>query len=140
MRKGDKEVADRGFLVDNRWANDENTVARVQFLKNLCLSSFAPLDEMTERVDCPKCGKSCKYYCCNCIESVVKSGLPKLNLPLKVTVIKHPKEKVSKSSILPVKLLAHNQVEILSTLEVPVLRESDNFDEVVLLFPGDQAK
>jgi len=71
---------------------------------------------------------------------VTKSKIPKIKLPLQVTVISHPKEKVSKSSILPAKLVAPDDVEIISTTEVPVLRDNDNFDEVVLLFPGDNAK
>jgi len=31
---------------------------------------------------------------------------PKLDLPVQVTVISHPKEKVSKSSIIPAKIIA----------------------------------
>ena len=55
-------------------------------------------------------------------------------------MISHPKEKTSKSSILPAKLVAPDDVEILCTTEVPVLRDNDNYDEVVLLFPGESAK
>lgn len=63
---------------------------------------------------------------------------PHLRLPIQVTVICHPKEKVSKSSILPAKLVAPEDVEILSTTEVPAFKEPT--DEIVLLFPGDDAK
>ena len=63
---------------------------------------------MTERAKCPKCGKSMKFYCYDCIIPVTKSPCPKLDLPLDVTVIAHPKEKVSKSSILPAKIVAPN--------------------------------
>ncbi len=93
---------------------------------------------MTERVLCPNCKKSCKYYCCNCLLPVTKSKIPKLNLPIKVTVICHPKEKVSKSSILPAKLLAPDDVEIIQSTEAP--KFDDNYDQTVLLFPGDDAK
>lgn len=63
---------------------------------------------------------------------------PKLKLDLKVTVVCHPMEKKSKSSIIPAKLVAPDDVTILSTTEVPAFEEPD--DEIVLLFPGDNAQ
>ena len=48
---------------------------------------------------------------------------PQLELPVKVTVISHPKEKVSKSSILPAKIVSPTTVEILSTTDVPKFAE-----------------
>jgi len=52
-------------------------------------------------------------------------------------VISHPKEKVSKSSIVPAKIIAPTTVDVHSTTEVPEFSESH--DEIVLLFPGDEA-
>ncbi len=52
-------------------------------------------------------------------------------------MISHPKEKVSKSSIIPAKVIAPTTVDVLSTTEVPEFSESH--DEIVLLFPGDDA-
>jgi hypothetical protein len=104
-------------------------------LKNLQLASFDPFLKLSGRVECKLCKKSCKFYCCNCIESCVDQ--PTMKLPIKVTVISHPKEKVSKSSIIPAKLVAPDDVTILSTTEVPAWTESN--DEIVLLFPGDTA-
>ncbi len=130
-----KPEAEGGFQIDRRWTNEQEAQDRLQFLKNLKLSSFAPLEKMVGRVECPKCKKSCKFYCCKCIESVVEA--PLIDLPVKVTVICHPKEKVSKSSILPAKIVAPTSVEILSTTEVPEFSEA--LDEIVLLFPGDEA-
>jgi len=63
---------------------------------------------------------------------------PRLRLPIKVTVISHPKEKVSKSSIIPAKVVASEDVEILQTTEVPAFSEPT--DEIVLLFPADDAR
>lgn len=37
---------------------------------------------------------------------VVEEGVPNLALPVKVTVISHPMEKKSKSSIIPAKIIA----------------------------------
>lgn len=55
--------------------------------------------------------------------------------------MRHPKEKISKSSIVPSKILAPDHVEIKHELEItPILGDSDPFDSVVLLFPTDDAK
>jgi hypothetical protein len=72
---------------------------------------------------------------------MVEQGVPKLSLPVKVTVISHPKEKKSKSSIIPAKILAPDDVEIIHTVEdIPVLREEgESYDSTVVLFPADNA-
>jgi hypothetical protein len=71
-----------------------------------------------------------------------KEGVPELELPVKVTVISHPKEKKSKSSIIPAKIIAPNDVDIIHTIDdIPTLRqEGESFDSVVLLFPAENAK
>jgi len=48
---------------------------------------------------------------------VVEEGVPNLPLPVKVTVISHPMEKKSKSSIIPAKIIAPNDVEIHHTVD-----------------------
>ena len=54
--------------------------------------------------------------------------------------MRHPKEKISKSSIVPSKIISPDQVEIKHELEVsPILKEGEPFDSVVLLFPTDDA-
>jgi hypothetical protein len=58
-------------------------------------------------------------------------------LPIKVTVIAHPKEKVSKSSIIPAKILAP-AVEIHQTTEVTSEMIPDP-ETTVVLFPADKA-
>lgn len=63
---------------------------------------------------------------------------PQLNLPIKVTVVTHPNEK-KKSSIVPAKVLARDDIDIMFThTEVPKFTEAN--DEIVLLFPGNDAK
>lgn len=131
-----KPEGEGGFHVDTRWAKEDDTEDRLKFLKNLKLSPFTALEKLEGRVPCPKCKKSCKFYCWNCIESMVET--PNLKLPIKVTVISHPMEKKSKSSILPAKLVAPDDVQVLSLTEVPAFEEAE--DEIVLLFPGDHAK
>jgi hypothetical protein len=54
--------------------------------------------------------------------------------------LRHPKEKISKSSIVSSKIIAPDHVEIRHELEIqPFLKEGDPFDSVVLLFPTDDA-
>jgi DTW domain-containing protein YfiP len=55
--------------------------------------------------------------------------------------IRHPKEKISKSSIVPSKIIAPDHVEIKHELDVsPIRRDDDPYDSVVLLFPTDDAQ
>jgi DTW domain-containing protein YfiP len=73
---------------------------------------------------------------------IKEHGVPRMRLPIKVTVISHPKEKKSKSSIIPAKIIAPEDVEIIHTVEdIPtLLEEGDSYDSTVLLFPAEDAK
>ena len=70
-----------------------------------------------------------------------KTEVPRLDLPVDVTIIRHPKEKRSKSSVIPSAIIAPENVEILHAIEVPdqTLKYGDDPDAVVLMFPSDQA-
>jgi hypothetical protein len=57
-------------------------------------------------------------------------------LPVDVLIIRHPKEKRSKSSVIPSAIIAPKQVEILHTIEVP---EELVTEDTVLMFPSDTA-
>ena len=59
---------------------------------------------------------------------------PSLDLPVNFFVVKHPKEKIGKSSIIASKIIGGSKVEILSQLEFP-----DFDDTTVLLFPSEEA-
>ena len=62
--------------------------------------------------------------------------VPTMDLPVKVTVIRHPKEKRSKSSVIPSQILAPKDVEIIHSIEVP---EHLTAEKTVLMFPSDDA-
>jgi len=67
--------------------------------------------------------------------------VPRIQLPIDVTVLRHPKEKISKSSIVPSKIISPDQVEIRHDMEIPpMIKDDEPFDSVVLLFPTDDAK
>ena len=60
---------------------------------------------------------------------------PSLELPVKFAVVKHPKEKIGKSSIIASKIISQDKVEILSQLEFPDF----DYDSTLLLFPDNSA-
>ena len=62
-------------------------------------------------------------------------GCPKLDYPLNFLVVKHPKEKIGKSSIMASKVLAPDHVTIHSELEAPEF----DFESTILLFPDEEA-
>ena len=116
-----------GFVVDQRWQKgetaDDGNSERVSFLKKLKLASFAPLDALKEREPCQGCQRMCKFYCYQCMVAVggYEADMPKLDLPVKVTILSHPKEKKSKSSAIPVKILAQEHIDFVSAIEAPDL-------------------
>ena len=54
--------------------------------------------------------------------------------------IRHPKEKISKSSIVPSKIIAPDNVTIEHFMDAPLLRApEEDYDSVVILFPSADA-
>ena len=81
-----------------------------------------------------------KYYCYKCLRPVGDYDIPIMNLPVKVTILSHPKEKKSKSSVVPAKILAPDHVEFVSQVDAPdFLADGSTADEVAVLFPGESA-
>lgn len=64
--------------------------------------------------------------------------MPRVFLPLKVSVLQHPKEKPEQSSINSAKIFAPEQVEIYKTKEITEIKLDPN--DTVLLFPREDAK
>ena len=62
-------------------------------------------------------------------------GCPKLDLPINFLVVKHPKEKIGKSSIMASRVLAPDHVTIHSDLEPPKF----DTESTILLFPDEDA-
>ena len=84
-----------------------------------------------------------KYYCfqCFCAVGDYDENIPKLDLPVNVTILSHPKEKKSKSSVVPVKIIAPEFVDFVTSNEAPDLLDQTDLeaDQVAILFPGDDA-
>jgi hypothetical protein len=119
-KKGDEE-----YKVEEpdlkRQKKDEPAKEQL-YLEKLKLASFDALNELSEtRRECPKCKQSRKYFCYDCYIPINEdlSKVPRIQLPINVTVLRHPKEKISKSSIVPSKIISPDQVEIRHDMEIP---------------------
>ena len=100
------------------------------YLSKMKFSSFEPMIKQ-DRKKCPKCSAMRMYYCYGCHIPLVK-GTPSLKLPIDFLVVKHPKEKMGKSSIIASKVLAPDNVQIHNSLEPPEF----DYDRTIFLFPG----
>ncbi|PRD23235.1 UNVERIFIED_CONTAM: DTW domain-containing protein 1 [Trichonephila clavipes] len=98
-------------------------------------SSF--LDSISARGTCPACKRSRKYYCYTCYVPVkeVSERLPKVSLPIKIDIIKHPKEVDGKSTSAHAAVLAPDDVKIYNYPDFP----SYENEKVLLIFPGKSA-
>ena len=66
--------------------------------------------------------------------------MPRLDLPVKVTLLSHPKEKKSKSSVMPMKLLSPDKVDYVSSAEAPdFLTDGTDPNDIAVLFPSEDA-
>uniref|UniRef100_A0A0G4IG95 tRNA-uridine aminocarboxypropyltransferase 1 n=1 Tax=Chromera velia CCMP2878 TaxID=1169474 RepID=A0A0G4IG95_9ALVE len=131
--KGLKETGDlKGGSED---LDADESCAFIDF-SSLKLTSFEPLLQRKEREKCATCGKTQKYYCYRCMAPVGSTdGFPSVDLPLKVLVIRHPKEKPGKSSAIPMRILAPRHVEIHDFPKIPDV----DLSSTVLLFPSEDA-
>ncbi|CAG9314955.1 unnamed protein product [Blepharisma stoltei] len=115
-----------------REAHDEHLLERLE------LASFEPLENATNRQKCPKCDRNRKYYCYDCCIGLTPD-IPKVVLPLQVHILKCIKEARSKSSAVPIKVLAPDHSEVIGCLgedrSVP-----EYPDTAVLVFPGENAR
>jgi len=104
------------------------------------ISSHDPLEGLC-RSKCPGCQASRMYFCYKCylfVETLDESKMPKVKLPIKVDVVKHPNEKDGKSTAVHAAMLAREDVTIYTYPSMPDYR---NFkQDVVLLYPSDEAK
>lgn len=95
------------------------------------------LEDTCGRGSCPKCNKSRKYYCYNCYVAIaeISHRLPLLCLPVKIDIIKHPKEVDGKSTSAHAAVLAPSDVKVYTYPDIPCY---DN-EEVLLIFPSKSA-
>jgi len=108
--------------------------------KGMIISSHAPLEGL-KRSKCPGCQASRMYFCYKCylyVETLDVSKIPKVKLPLKIDIVKHPNEKDGKSTAVHAKMLAKEDVNIYTYPSMPDYRNLK--EDVVLLYPSNEAK
>lgn len=107
-------------------------------LQNLHLASHEVLEraQTAGRSKCSKCSGSRMFYCYTCcsLVGVSQEEIPKVKLPLKIDIIKHPNETDGKSTAVHAKLIAPDDVSIYTYPCIP--EYEDKRHEVVLVFPG----
>eukprot|EP01104_Vermistella_antarctica_P017808 TRINITY_DN6389_c0_g1_i1.p1 TRINITY_DN6389_c0_g1~~TRINITY_DN6389_c0_g1_i1.p1 ORF type:complete len:308 (+),score=64.82 TRINITY_DN6389_c0_g1_i1:125-1048(+) len=101
------------------------------------ISSADVLYRTQDRSQCSQCGSTTKYYCVTCPRFLgPRDDFPLLNLPIKLDIIHHPTEKISKSTAVHASLLAPDHVRMLEFPdEVPEYSEEDT----LLLYPKEGA-
>ncbi|XP_023669809.2 tRNA-uridine aminocarboxypropyltransferase 1 [Paramormyrops kingsleyae] len=92
--------------------------------------------QMTGRSKCPKCNGSRMFYCYTCFSlvGVNQDEVPKIKLPVKIDIIKHPHETDGKSTAAHAKLIAPDDVTVYTYPCIPEY-ENERYN-VVLVFPG----
>ncbi|XP_034757825.1 tRNA-uridine aminocarboxypropyltransferase 1-like [Acipenser ruthenus] len=107
-------------------------------LQNLHLASHEVLEraQTAGRSKCSKCSGSRMFYCYTCcsLVGVGQEEIPKVKLPLKIDIIKHPNETDGKSTAVHAKLISPDDVSIYTYPCIP--EYEDKRHEVVLVFPG----
>ncbi|XP_033842496.1 tRNA-uridine aminocarboxypropyltransferase 1 [Periophthalmus magnuspinnatus] len=110
-----------------------------QPLQSLKLASHEVLEQAQQkgRLKCAKCGGSRMFFCYTCcsLVGVGPQDVPRVKLPVKIDIIKHPNETDGKSTAIHAKILAPDDVNIYT---YPCIPEYDQ-DKVVLVFPGPKA-
>ncbi|XP_061172718.1 tRNA-uridine aminocarboxypropyltransferase 1-like [Saccostrea echinata] len=106
--------------------------------QSLKISSSEFLNSLQDRSICPKCLKSRKFYCYNCFVPVkgTEDRIPKVKLPLKIDIIKHPNECDGKSTSAHAAVLAPDDVHVYT---YPCIPEYPDQSKVVLVFPGKKS-
>lgn len=104
------------------------------YLETMNFDSFEPLREIKGRIKCPKCSSNRKFYCYACYVPLARD-VPQIKLPVDFTILKHPGEKMGKSSIIASKVIAPDNVTIHNSLEI----NDFDYDNTILLFPTEES-
>lgn len=116
---------------------EENPFAKLSLSSQVCLF------ELDKRSKCTSCGKSTKYYCQNCAEPChqIMGKVPKVPLPIKITILKHQSELNSKITAVHSKLIAPDDVDLVTIKGQSEIEKLEALDHEynVVLFPHERA-
>ncbi|KAG1665119.1 DTW domain-containing protein 1 [Nymphon striatum] len=98
-----------------------------QFLDDLQIRSTSALDRFDARTLCPICKKSRMFYCYSCYIPVpeIKHLVPKVKLPVKIDIIKHPYEIDGKSTACHAVMISPNDIKIHIFPEIPNYKDKN---------------
>ncbi|KAJ2453458.1 hypothetical protein EV183_002211 [Coemansia sp. RSA 2336] len=113
--------------------------AEVYDIDALNVDARPVLDKCTGRVSCSSCGKSVKYFCYFCARPIaeIEDKVPQIQLPFKLDVIKHAKELEGKSTAIHAKIVAPQDVNIITYADDCL--DGVDVQNMALLFPGPEA-
>lgn len=102
------------------------------------ISDFSFLDSVSAREPCHVCGKTFKFFCYKCHLPVagIRDRIPSVKLPLKLEIIKHPKEVEGKSTAVHAAVIAPEDTTVRIWPDIPLYDK----DKVLLVFPCDTSK
>lgn len=105
---------------------------------HLKIASFDLLHRVSKRSKCTKCHRSRMHYCYSCYLPVegLRDKLPAVKLPLKIDIIKHPREVEGKSTAVHAAILAPDDVTIYT---YPCIPEIQDKNKVLLVFPENDS-
>ncbi|KAK8733199.1 hypothetical protein OTU49_006523 [Cherax quadricarinatus] len=105
---------------------------------NMKISDSSFLNNLDGRSSCVQCGKSRKYFCYTCYIPVpdIADKIPKVKLPCKIDIIKHPKEIDGKSTAVHAAVIAPDDVAIYTYPNLPDYSTQEN---ILLIFPDKDA-
>ncbi|XP_012525352.1 tRNA-uridine aminocarboxypropyltransferase 1 isoform X2 [Monomorium pharaonis] len=99
----------------------------------LRIKDTSTLELVQFRSTCDLCHKSRKFFCYTCYHPVIPSlYFPRVKLPIKIDIIKHPREIDGKSTAVHAAILAPTDVKIYTYPDFP---EILNKEETILVFP-----
>uniref|UniRef100_A0A0N4ZJ78 tRNA-uridine aminocarboxypropyltransferase 1 n=1 Tax=Parastrongyloides trichosuri TaxID=131310 RepID=A0A0N4ZJ78_PARTI len=105
------------------------------------LSDDSEIRKLKERVKCRICQKKRLYFCYDCHEYCDGIGelAPKVELPIKVDIIKHKLERNGKSTAVMCKITAPESTKIFTPDDCPNYNEEMKNQNIVLVFPSKTA-
>lgn len=88
--------------------------------RHLKIEDASILDTVEGREICSKCYKSRKFFCYTCYIPVIdEKYIPRVKLPIKIDIIKHPREIDGKSTAVHAAVLSPEDVRIYTYPDFP---------------------
>jgi hypothetical protein len=120
------------------WTSGRLRLGKDNPFGNMRIADTAPLDRRRDRQNCRQCNKSRKFFCYSCRLPLpgLEAILPRVELPVRVEVVKHRQEVDGKSTAVHASLLAPGAVRIHTFPDIPSYSPSST----LLVFPGPRAR